>query len=73
METWLDYFTKLTSNKRKEAFTTIKEINNYQQTTEPMLFQILNTTISLSQKNTMLKTYTGLISTRMPEKKLKLW
>ena len=38
-----------------------------------MLFQILNTPISLSQKNTMLKTYTGLISSRMPEKKLKTW
>jgi hypothetical protein len=51
----------------------IKEINNYQSTTEPMLFQILNTPVSLCQKNIMLKTYTGLILSRTPEKKLKTW
>ena len=69
----INYFSNLTDNKRKDAIYSIKEINNYQQTTEPMLFQILNTPISLNQKNTMLKTYTGLISSRIPEKKLKAW
>jgi len=69
----VNYFTNLPDYKRKGAITSVKEINNYQSTTEPMLFQILNTPLTLSQKNTMLKTYTGLISSRMPEKKLKTW
>ncbi len=69
----VNYFAKLPNNKRHGALTNVKEINNYQHTTEPMLFQILNTPISLNQKNTMLKTYTGLISSRTPEKKLKTW
>ena len=69
----MNYFTKLPNGKRKTVMSSIKEVNSYQQTSEPMLFQILNTPISLNQKNTMLKTYTGLISSRMPEKKLKTW
>ena len=69
----INYFSKLPTGKRKSALSSIKEINNYQQTTEPILFQILNMSISLKQKNTMLKTYSGLISSRFPEKKLKTW
>lgn len=69
----INHFVKLPNNKRRSALSSVKEINSYQQSDEPMLFQILNTPVSLSQKNTMLKTYTGLISSRMPEKKLKTW
>ena len=69
----INYFSNLPIKKRQGAISTVKEINNYQISTQPMLFQILNTDISINQKNTMLKTYTGLISSRMPEKKLKAW
>ena len=69
----INHFTKLPDTKRKGALSSVKEINNYQQINEPLLFQILNTPIPLEQKNMMLKTYTELISSRSPERKLKSW
>lgn len=69
----INHFTKLSNGERKGVISNIKEINNYHQTNQPMLFQILNTPVSVGQKNTMLKTYTGLILSRTPEKKLKTW
>ena len=69
----INYFLNLPDNKRKSAIFNVKEIYDYQKSSEPMLFQILNMPVSLSQKNTMLKTYTILITSRVPEKKLKSW
>jgi ATP-dependent Lon protease len=69
----INYFTKLSNNQRKDVLYNVKQINNYHQMNEPLLFQILNTPVSLCQKNIMLKTYTGLILSRTPEKKLKTW
>jgi ATP-dependent Lon protease len=69
----INHFTKLTNSQRQDVISNIKEINNYHQANQPMLFQILNTPVSVGQKNTMLKTYTGLILSRTPEKKLKTW
>ena len=69
----INFFTNLSSSERREALNSVKEINNYQQSTEPILFKILNMSVPLSQKNMMLKTYTGLLSSRTPEKKLNTW
>lgn len=69
----IDYFLNLSNNQRNSAISNVKEIYNYQKISEPMLFQILNMAVSLSQKNTMLKTYTTLITSRGPDKKLKAW
>ena len=69
----INYFTQLDNLERQEALNCVKEITNYQHTSKPMLFKILNISVPLSQKNMMLKTYIGLISSRMPEKKLNTW
>jgi hypothetical protein len=37
----INHFTNLPDIKRKSAILSVKEINNYQQTNEPILFQIL--------------------------------
>ena len=68
-----DYYSTLTSKKRKKALVDIKEINDYHKSTEPILFRILDMPLSLNQKNNILKTYIGLASSRFPEKKLKTW
>lgn len=69
----INYFSNLSNKKRKGVISIIKNINDYEQNNQPILFQILDTDIPINQKNTILKTYTSLISSRMPEKKLKLW
>jgi len=69
----INYFLNLSNSKKKSVISSVKEIHDYQTSDEPILFQILNTPVSLSQKNTMLKTYTILITSRTPEKKLKAW
>lgn len=67
------YFSKLPENERTEIMTHIKEINNYQSSDKPILFQIMEMPLSISQKNHILKTYTTLMSSRFPEKKLRAW
>ena len=67
------YYSKLPEKERKEIMTHIKEINNYQSGDKPVLFQIMEMPLSISQKNHILKTYTTLMSSRFPEKKLRAW
>ena len=50
-----------------------KEINNFQSSDKPILFQIIEMPLQISQKNHILKTYTSLVTSRYPEKKLNAW
>ncbi len=67
------YYSKLPDKERKEIMAHIKEINNYQSGDKPILFQIMEMPLSIGQKNHILKTYTTLMSSRFPEKKLRAW
>ena len=67
------HYSKLPENERKEIMAHIKEINSYQSGDKPTLFQIMEMPLSISQKNHILKTYTTLMSSRFPEKKLRAW
>jgi ATP-dependent Lon protease len=67
------YFSKLSENERINALSYIKEINSYNTGDKPILFQIMEMPINIGQKNSILKTYTTLTTSRYPEKKLKAW
>lgn len=67
------YYSKLPDKERKEIMTHVKEINSYQSGDKPILFQIMEMPLSIGQKNHILKTYTSLMSSRFPEKKLRAW
>ncbi len=67
------YYSKLPEKERKEIMAHIKEINNYQSGDKPILFRIMEMPLSIGQKNHILKTYTTLMSSRFPEKKLRAW
>ena len=72
-DTILKYFSKLSSKEKTEALATIKSINNYQATDKPILFKIMELPLPLSQKNHILKNYTELANSRLPENKLRTW
>ncbi len=69
----LKFFTKLPKNERQEILSKVKEITSYQSSDKPILFRIMDMPIELSQKNHILKTYTSLVASRFPEKKLRGW
>ncbi len=69
----LKYYTKLSDNERNQALTQIKEINAYQAGDKPILFQIMELPLPISQKNHILKNYTTLATSRYPDNKLKTW
>jgi len=69
----LKYFSKLSPSERTNAIKNIKSINSYQTTDKPILFQIMELPLPISQKNHILKTYTELATCRQPENKLRNW
>ena len=69
----IKHYSKLPDAERKEIMAHIKEINGYQSGDKPTLFNIMEMPLSISQKNHILKTYTTLMSSRFPEKKLRAW
>lgn len=69
----LKYYTQLSDNDRNEALSQIKEINAYQAGDKPILFQIMELPLPISQKNNILKNYTTLATSRYPDNKLKTW
>jgi endopeptidase La len=69
----LKYYTNLTDNERNQALERIKEINSYQAGDKPILFQIMELSLPISQKNHILKNYTTLATSRHPDNKLKTW
>lgn len=69
----LKYFSSLPNDKRQDALKKIKEINNYLSDDKPIVFQIMEMPLPLSQKNHILKNYVSLSSSRHPDNKLKTW
>jgi endopeptidase La len=70
----LSYYSKLSTADKTAAFNHLKEINNYQSTDKPVLFQIMSLPLPLSQKNHILKTYVSVKSSESdPDVKLKAW
>jgi len=69
----IKYYSKLPEKERKEIMSHIKEINSYHSGDKPILFQIMEMPLSIGQKNHILKTYTTLMASRFPEKKLRAW
>jgi hypothetical protein len=70
----LSYYSKLSTADKTAAFNHLKEINNYQSTDKPVLFQIMSLPLPLSQKNHILKTYVSVKSSESdPDVKLKTW
>ena len=69
----LKYYTNLSDLDRNQALEQIKEINAYQAGDKPILFQIMELPLPISQKNHILKNYTSLATSRYPDNKLKTW
>jgi ATP-dependent Lon protease len=69
----LKYFNNLSNRERKDVITKIKDINNYQNSEKPVLFQIMNFDLPLPQKNQILKNYLTVATSRSEQNKLKQW
>ena len=69
----LNYYSKLSTNKKTEAVSNIKLITNYQYSDKPILFQIMELPLQISQKNYILKNYTELTTSPQPDAKHKSW
>ena len=69
----LKYYNNLPKNECNQIMTQIKEINNFNTKNKPILFQIMEMPLCVSQKNHIIKTYTTLMSSRFPENKLQAW
>lgn len=69
----LKYYSSLPNEKRQDALKNIKEINNYLSDGRPIVFQIMELPLPLSQKNHILKNYVSLTASRHPDNKLKAW
>jgi endopeptidase La len=69
----MKYYTNLNESEKNEALAKIKEINAYQAGDKPILFQIMELPLPISQKNHILKNYTSLATSRYPDNKLKTW
>ena len=67
------HYNKLPCKEKKDLMNEIKSINAYQSNNKPILFCIMELPLSIGQKNHILKTYTTLVTSRFPEKKLKAW
>ena len=67
------YYTGLSDNDKTLALTQINEINAYQAGDKPILFQIMELPLPISQKNHVLKNYINLATSRHPDNKLKTW
>lgn len=69
----LNYYSQLSNKERKQAFTQIKEIKDFQATDKPIIFKIMELPLPVNQKNHILKNYTNLTASRFPDNKLRNW
>jgi endopeptidase La len=67
------YLLKLNNKEQKEALKKITEINNYHTNEKPLVFQIMNVDLPISQKNQILKNYLTVATSRFEQNKLKQW
>jgi len=68
----MKYFSNLNNKEKKNALDRIKKINDYHSNNKPMLFQIMELDLEMSQKNHILKNYISLVTGRQ-DNKLKQW
>ena len=69
----LNYYTTLPKKDRVDALHNIKEIKDFQLGTKPIIFQIMELSLPVNQKNHILKNYTTLCNSRFPDNKLRNW
>jgi endopeptidase La len=69
----LKYFTALNKKDRKSALGNLKDINNFQNSEKPILFQIMALSLPMAQKNHILKNYLQIATSRYENNKLKSW
>ena len=69
----LKYFTLMNNKERKNTLDKLKEINNYENNDKPVIFQIMELDLPISQKNHILKNYLTIATSRFENTKLKEW
>ena len=69
----LKYFGSMTNKDRKYALSKLKEINNYENNDKPIIFQIMELDLPVSQKNYILKNYMTIATSRFENIKLNEW
>jgi len=68
-----NYFSEMKKDNQTSTLKKLKIINNYHTHNEPLLFRLISTDISLSQKSYILKKYITLITSKTESNKLKTW
>ena len=67
------YFTSMNNKERKNTLDKLKEINNYENNDKPIIFQIMELDLPISQKNHILKNYLTIATSRSDNSKLNQW
>jgi len=67
------YFTSMNNKERKNTLNKLKEINNYENNDKPIIFQIMELDLPISQKNHILKNYLTVATSRSDNSKLNQW
>jgi ATP-dependent Lon protease len=67
------YFTSMNNKERKNTLDKLKEINNYENNDKPIIFQIMELDLPISQKNHILKNYLTVATSRSDNSKLNQW
>jgi len=67
------YFTSMNNKERKNTLDKLKEINNYENNDKPIIFQIMELELPISQKNHILKNYLTVATSRSDNAKLNQW
>jgi len=69
----LTYFNSMSNKDRKYALEKLKEINTYENNDKPIIFQIMELDLPVSQKNHILKNYMTIATSRSENIKLNEW
>jgi ATP-dependent Lon protease len=72
-EETLKFFTSMNNTDRKNTLDKLKEINNYENNDKPVVFQIMELDLPISQKNYILKNYITIATSRSENSKLSQW
>ena len=69
----LKFFTSMNNKDRKNTLDKLKEITNYENNDKPIVFQIMELDLPISQKNYILKNYITIATSRSENSKLSQW
>ena len=72
-EETLKFFTSMNNKDRKNTLDKLKEITNYENNDKPVVFQIMELDLPISQKNYILKNYITIATSRSENSKLTQW